>query len=200
MPANLRNIFQTNVGTCRYFHYLCRKRITMVDLTEEKDRIKTFVSYDSKLITMPVKVADRAELHAEVVADALLDTGSMVTVMSRRLAAALSLELEEGETMSGVGHDLQTKIALALAFPGNGDWYTFIRPRVIPNIYLGIDLIIGLDVLRRGDLMMKHQDNGTEVTFVFDERYFVNVRRDTVAEAYKKYQNVCAKFLIKDFL
>jgi predicted aspartyl protease len=172
----------------------------MVDLTEEKDRIKTFVSYDSKLITMPVKVADRAELHAEVVADALLDTGSMVTVMSRRLAAALSLELEEGETMSGVGHDLQTKIALALAFPGNGDWYTFIRPRVIPNIYLGIDLIIGLDVLRRGDLMMKHQDNGTEVTFVFDERYFVNVRRDTVAEAYKKYQNVCAKFLIKDFL
>lgn len=109
----------------------------MVDLTEEKDRIKTFVSYDSKLITMPVKVADRAELHAEVVADALLDTGSMVTVMSRRLAAALSLELEEGEIMSGVGHDLQTKIALALAFPGNGDWYTFIRPRVIPNIYLG---------------------------------------------------------------
>lgn len=64
MPANLRNIFQTNVGTCRYFHYLCRKR----------------------------------------------------------------------------------------------------------------------------------------ETFVFDERYFVNVRRDTVAEAYKKYQNVCAKFLIKDFL
>ena len=34
----------------------------------------------------------------------------------------------------------------------------------------------------------------------FVKRYFVNVRHDTVAEAYRKYQEVCAKFLSKDFL
>lgn len=169
----------------------------MVNIEKKDDRIKVAFAFDDGLLKIPVCVSDRMLEAHEVVADAIFDTGAQFSVMSRRMADLLRLELHQDCVMSGVGHSIQVHSALAVAFPGCADWYTFIKPKVIDNIALGVDFIIGMDIIRRGELSLRPANEGLLLEFVFDQRYFVNASKDSVNTAYDKYQAVFATFLAK---
>ncbi len=158
----------------------------MTDTTKQDDRVKIFIPDGENRILTPVKICKpglNLFFNEGLVVTALWDTGAQSSAITANIASWLHLELEAGGWSIGVFRKERTKRALALAFPGNSDWYTIARPAVFPKMPKGVDFIIGMDIIMSGDFLMKHTTEGTLLEFIFDQERFINIKKDTLAEA-----------------
>lgn len=155
-----------------------------IDLTRQQDRIKFLVPQGSKYIVSPLRLSNH-EAGASAVVNAVWDTGATRSAVSPNMTDYLNLEKRGGGFTTGIGGRVEVRLALALAFPGNADWYTIVNP-IVSQLPASIDFLIGLDIITLGDFSLKHGDNGTLLEFVFDQEYFVNINTDSVKSALEK--------------
>lgn len=155
-----------------------------LDLTRQQDRIKFLVPQGSKYIITPLRLSNH-ESGASAVVNAVWDTGVTRSVVSSNIANYLNLEKRGGGFTIGIGGRVEVRLALALAFPGNADWYT-IANSIVSQLPASIDFLIGLDIITLGDFCLKHAESGTLLEFVFDQEYFVNINTDSVKTAMEK--------------
>lgn len=155
-----------------------------LDLTRQQDRIKYLVPQGSKYIITPLQLSNH-ESGASAVVNAVWDTGATRSAVSTSIADYLNLEKRGKGYTTGIGGKVGVWLALALAFPGNADWYTIANP-IVAQLPASIDFLIGLDIITLGDFSLKHRDNGTLLEFIFDQEYFVNINTDSVKTAMEK--------------
>lgn len=167
-----------------------------IDLTRQKDRIKFLIPQGSKYIVSPLRLSNH-ESGASAVVNAVWDTGATRSAVSPNMAGYLNLEKRGNGFTTGVGGKIGVRLALALAFPGNADWYIVANP-IVAQLPASIDFLIGLDIITLGDFSLKHDENGTLLEFVFDQEYFVNINKDTVNDAFSKINRTGEH--LKDFL
>lgn len=153
-----------------------------IDLTRQQDRIKFLVPQGSKYIVSPLRLSNH-ETGASAVVNAVWDTGATRSAVSPNMADYLNMEKRGGGFTTGIGG--RVEVRLALAFPGNADWYTIANP-IVSQLPASIDFLIGLDIITLGDFSMKHGDNGILFEFVFGQEYFVNINTDSVKSALEK--------------
>ncbi len=155
-----------------------------IDLTRQQDRIKFLIPRGSKYIVSPLRLSNH-ESGVSAVVNAVWDTVATRSAVSPNMADCLNLEKRGGGFTTGVGGKVGVRLALALAFPGNADWYTIANP-IVAQLPASIDFLIGLDIITLGDFILKHDENGTLLEFVFDQEYFVNINTDSVKAALEK--------------
>ena len=153
-----------------------------LDLTRQQDRIKFLVPQGSKYIVSPLRLSNH-ETGASAVVNAVWDTGATRSAVSPNIANYLNLKKRGGGFTIGIGG--RVEVRLALAFPGNADWYTIANP-IVSQLHASIDFLIGLDIITMGDFSLKHVESGTLLEFVFDQEYFVNINTDSVKTAMEK--------------
>lgn len=168
----------------------------MTNLVKEEDKVKIFIPDGENRICTPIKICKpgfNLFSNEGLEVTALWDTGAQSSAITANIAGWLRLELEEGGWSIGAFKKVRTKRAVALAFQGNSDWYTMVRPSVFPKMQKGIDFIIGMDIIMSGDFLLRKTDEGSLLEFVFNPEYFINIKKDTVAEASRKRKAMEAK-------
>lgn len=171
--------------------YLCginKHHTVMTDLTKEDDRVKLFLPDGNDLLKMPIRIENQYQEEGLVV-DSVWDTGAQFSVMSASLADKLKINRRPGGLMDGVGQTVVSEVACAIAFPGNMDWYTYVHPRVVPKIAIGVDFIIGLDIITMGDFSLTRTREGLLMEFVFNEDYFIR-EGDDVNKKWRTYNTI----------
>ena len=167
----------------------------MTDLTSEKDRLKFFFPDGCGLLKTPARIENQYQ-EKGIVLDAMWDTGAQFSVMSERLADCLGISRRPAGLMDGVGQTMPSEMGCAIAFPGNNEWYTYIHPRIVPKISVGVEFIIGLDIITMGDFSLTRTREGTLMEFVFNRDYFIHTGDDTNSKwrAYQTIYNLIRKF------
>lgn len=167
----------------------------MTDISKEDDRCKFLFPKGNGLLKTPMRVENqRHEKGLDVTA--IWDTGAQFSVMTRTLAEALQIATRPAGVMDGVSQSMVAELGCAIAFPGNMDWYTYAHPRVVPKIAVGVDFIIGMDIITTGDLSLHHTEEGMLMEFVFNEDYFIRKGEETEKKwkAYQTIYNLIMKF------
>ena len=118
------------------------------------------VQYDGLVDRLPSETVIEGPGGNTFKARAVWDTGAMKTVITPGAAAALSLSPVDSITVNGITNVSQASIVIISVILPN-------RIR-IDNIYAavcdmrqGIDLLIGMDIIKKGDLVIA---NGSEKT------------------------------------
>ncbi len=160
----------------------------MTDLTKQKDRLKFLFPQGNGLLVTPMRVENQyGEKGVEL--NALWDTGAPFSVMSRSLADSLEITTRPAGLMDGVNQTIVSELGCAIAFPGNMDWYTYAHPRVLDRISLGVDFIIGMDIITMGDFSLKHTTEGILLEFLFNEDYFIRTDGE-IKKKWKAYHTI----------
>lgn len=144
----------------------------MTNLSKEHDRCKFLFPKGSGLLKTPVGIEN---LYGEkkLVLDAVWDTGAQFSVMTRSLAEMLEIKTRPAGLMDGAGQAVVPELGCAIAFRGNTDWYTYVLPRVVDRLAIGVDFIIGMDIISKGDFSIRQTNEGMLMEFVFNEDYFI---------------------------
>lgn len=167
----------------------------MTDISLEKDRCKFLFPKGNGLLKTPMRIENQQhEKGMEITA--IWDTGAQFSVMTRQLAEAMEIATRPAGVMDGVSQSMVVELGCAIAFPGNLDWYTYAHPRVVERIAIGVDFIIGMDIISMGDLSLRHTAEGTLMEFVFNEDYFIRKGGDDrkAWHAYQTIYNLIMKF------
>jgi len=132
------------------------------------------VSYDkpvNKLITsvgiLPLLTVDKTLSSVSLDVKALWDTGATVTCIKPALFERLKLRLFNltgHTTLSGLGGDVTAKVTLVSLFltPGLAIEY---RPVYVANFPGDADILIGMDIIGKGDFAVCNADNKTSFSF-----------------------------------
>ncbi len=97
---------------------------------------------------------------------ALWDTGAELTMIASCVAETLKLDtLPFGEIQTPIGSE-GVKMGAVLVFPGNVRQFVPVITGVMGGAYRKYDCIIGMNIIRRGDLSLRH--DGDELVFRFD--------------------------------
>jgi len=117
-----------------------------------------------KIVT-PVRVED-IEGRRFFEGTALWDTGAACTCIAKCVADALKLDtLPFGQMVTPIGVK-PCDVGAILVFPGNVRRFIPMHTMVMEGAQRECDVIIGMDVIRRGDVSLYH--DGEELVFRFD--------------------------------
>ena len=140
---------------------------------EEKDNSKITVRLPlwAGRITTPVKVTDLSRQRSFDGGKALWDTGSQVSIISEDIAKACHLKTVSDGEGQGITGKAKLKLGVVLIFPGDVRKFIPISADVIDLKDHDIDVILGMDIIGRGDFSILRKDGYLEMTFVFGEDF-----------------------------
>lgn len=125
---------------------------------------------DVKKIVTPVRI-ENMEGSRYFEGDALWDTGSEITTIASCVADALRLDTLPGGQVQTPAGDFGVYVGAVLVFPGNVKRFVSVITGVMGGAYRKHDCIIGMDIIRRGDLMLRHEGNELVFRFDFGEKF-----------------------------
>lgn len=160
----------------------------MTNLSKEHDRCKFLFPKGNGLLKTPVRIENQYQERG-LELDAIWDTGAQFSVMTRSLAETLEIKTRPAGLMDGVSQTVVSELGCAIAFPGNTDWYTYAHPRVVERLAIGVDFIIGMDIISMGDFSIRQTNEGMLMEFVFNGDYFIRKGADE-RKAWHTYQTI----------
>ena len=120
---------------------------------------------DVTMIVTPVRIEDVGGTRF-FEGEALWDTGSQRTVIAECVAKTLKLDTLPFGRMDTPAGETNVQMGAVLVFPGNVKRFVPVITGVMGGAYRKHDCIIGMDVIRRGDLTLRH--DGEMLVFRFD--------------------------------
>ena len=138
-----------------------------------------------RAIVTPVKIRNVFN-NRETVVDAVWDTGATYSAVTKRVVDELDLpEMARGVT-NGISGKVIGLTRIALTFPGNKRYATWAEMNEIMELPDNYDVLLGLDVISRGDLHLTHEQDGVWFEFVFDTTKFIDMEDDDPQEVIRK--------------
>lgn len=136
-------------------------------------------------IVTPVKIRNIFNEREKVV-NAVWDTGATFSAVTKRVVDELDLfEMAKGVT-NGIAGAVIGSTRMALTFPGNRKYATWAEMNEMLELPGDFDVLLGLDVISRGDLHLTHERDGMWFEFVFDTTKFINMVDDNPQEVIRK--------------
>lgn len=136
-------------------------------------------------IVTPVKLRNVFN-EREIVVDAVWDTGATFSAVTKRVVDELDLfEMAKGVT-SGINGDVIGLTRIALTFPGNMKYATWAEMNELRELPGPFDVLLGLDVISKGNMHLTHDKDGYWFEFVFDTSKFINLEDDSPEVVIKK--------------
>ena len=115
-----------------------------------------------ELLTLPVYVKSKDGYRMFT---AMLDTGAETSAISNRIKNLLDLEVSDSVEIRGV-HGVQLCSVITTDISCDSNVWLLERKMVVCNSgHKYIDVIIGLDIIRAGELNLKKVDNKLELIF-----------------------------------
>ena len=97
------------------------------------------------------------------------DTGAEITTVPSCVAETLRLDTLPGGLMQTPTGDTPANVGAVLVFPGNVKRFVPVVTAVLGGANRKFDCIIGMDVIRQGDMMLLH--DGEELVSVARQKY-----------------------------
>ena len=136
-------------------------------------------------IVTPVKIKNVLNGREKVV-NAVWDTGATYSAATKRVVDELDLfEMAKGVT-NGIAGTVIGSTRMALTFPGNRKYATWAEMNEVLELPGDFDVLLGLDVISRGDLHLTQEQDGLWFEFVFDTKKFINMEDDGPQEVIRK--------------
>lgn len=136
-------------------------------------------------IVTPVKIMNVANERSAVVR-AAWDTGATFSTLTRRVIDELCLDPISPCITEGVNGLMAGTTRIALTFPGNTRFVTWAEMSEAQQLPGGLDALIGLDIICRGDLHLAHEDDGLWFEFVFRPEFFIDFESDDTLTVMRK--------------
>ena len=128
-------------------------------------------------VVTPVKLLNITN-ERSVVVMAIWDTGSTYSSVTQRVIDELGLESFSPCITNGVGGAVTGMTRIILTFPGNSRFCTWVEMSEVIQLANRADVLLGLDVISRGDLHLTHERDGLWFEFVFDPSSFIDTQND----------------------
>ena len=137
----------------------------------EKDVFtQTFPIWADRLVS-PVRVSDLAR-NRQFEGRMLWDTGAQMSVISKCVAEACRLKtIPAGTTGTLMSAQEQAWLGVVLVFPGDIRKFVPLRSVVMDDLHTDVDVILGMDVIGRGDFSLKRAGEALQLKFVFGEDF-----------------------------
>ena len=137
-------------------------------------RARTYLSasFDAHRPITPVRIIN-PETKREVVVPALWDTGADTSVILKGTADFLGLHRSEKEgTALTLGGKATGKATAAIALPGDFGKAILVYPFEVESLTLGIDFVIGMDIIAQGDLTILTRGGKLTILYTFGKKFF----------------------------
>lgn len=132
--------------------------------------IQRFPEWSGRIVT-PVRVTDIGREHS-FEGSALWDTGAEGSVMSRCVAEACRLQdFVSGASIRDMTEEKNAVVGVVLVFPGDVRKFVPLHVAVLDDLNRDVDVIIGMDLICRGDFSLTRKDGMLEMRFVFGEKF-----------------------------
>ena len=102
---------------------------------------------------------------------AMWDTGAEITTVPSCVAETLRLDTLPGGLMQTPTGDTPANVGAVLVFPGNVKRFVPVVTAVLGGANRKFDCIIGMDVIRQGDMMLLHDGEELVFRFNFGEKF-----------------------------
>ena len=146
---------------------LCGKISAMGKIVEF---VHTFPEWAGRIIT-PVHVTDLAREYS-FDGKAMWDTSSEISVISDCVAKACRLQdFLLGNKIKDMTEEKEVKLGVVLMFPGGVQKYVPLSVAVLDGMNRDVDVILGMDLIGRGDFSLTRQGEALQMKFVFGERF-----------------------------
>ena len=144
-------------------------------------------------IVTPVKIMNIFNEREKVV-DAVWDTGATFSAVTKRVVDELDLPVMYNGETKGITGTVIGVTRMALTFPGNKRYATWTEMNELNDLPGRYDVLIGLDVIRRGDMHLTHEQDGVWFEFVFDTTRFIDFEGDNPQEVIRKLMTGLEEF------
>ena len=135
---------------------------------------QAFPEWTGRIVT-PVRISDLGGEHT-FEGKALWDTGAEVSVISECVAKACRLQdLLTGDQVRDLTETKEVKTGVVLVFPGNVRKFVPLGVAVMGDLNRDVDIILGMDLIGRGDFSLIRKEGMLYMRFVFGEK-FVNAK------------------------
>ncbi len=125
---------------------------------------------NTRRIVTPVRVLNIAS-GGEKVVSGLWDTGAEVSAVSRRLCCELNFPVNQQLVVNGFAGKMETKAVIAMTFPGDDEYAVVVQAVEAECIYEGIDFVIGMDIIEKGEFSLSREDGNLMLTFKFGDLF-----------------------------
>ncbi len=125
---------------------------------------------NTRRIVTPVRVLNIASGREEVVSG-LWDTGAEVSAVSRSLCGELDFPVNKQMVVNGFAGKVETKAVMAMTFPGDDEYAVVVQAVEAECIYEGIDFVIGMDIIEKGEFSLSREDGDLMLMFKFGELF-----------------------------
>lgn len=132
--------------------------------------VHNFPEWAGRIVT-PVHVTD---IGGEYSFDgkALWDTGSEISVISDCVAKACRLQdFLLGNKIQDMTEAKDVKLGVVLMFPGGIRKYVPLSVAVLDKMNRDVDVILGMDLIGRGDFSLTRKGEALQMKFVFGEQF-----------------------------
>ncbi len=103
---------------------------------------------------------------------ALWDTGATKTVISKQVINDLQIQPIGEELTHGVSHSEKSKIYIVnICLPCN---IIFPNVKVVGGVLDGYDVLIGMDIISKGDFAITHKDKKTKFSFQYPSTHDID--------------------------
>lgn len=134
-------------------------------MEEKVAYIEQRVGANAEAIVIPVRIENIGSTrHFE--GSALWDTGAARTTIAQCVADTLQLDTLPFGLMNTPAGSVPCNVGAVLVFPGNVKRFVPVATSVMNGARRACDVIIGMDVIRRGDMILRHE--GDSLIFRFD--------------------------------
>ena len=132
--------------------------------------VQTFPEWTGRIIT-PVHVTDLGGEYS-FEGKAMWDTGSEISVISDCVARACRLQdFLTGNKLRDMTEEKDVKLGVVLMFPGGVRKYVPLSVAVLDDMNRDVDVILGMDLIARGDFSLKRKGEALQMKFVFGEQF-----------------------------
>lgn len=122
-------------------------------------------------LTSPVKVSDFSGEHS-FQGKLLWDTGAEISVISKCVAEACRIDTIPAGTMRSLVYEpSEMRYGVVLMFPGDIRKFVPMQAAVLNEMYTDIDVILGMDVIGRGDFALIRKEGMLELRFAFGKDF-----------------------------
>lgn len=140
---------------------------------EEKSFTYTKFLDNPTLVVTPIRLINTVS-QSEVIINAVWDTGTQTSVISRHISHTLNLPhlKRPKKDLQGISGIISSRAVLSIAMPGDVAWATIVEADEVEQIPKGYAFIIGMDIISRGVFTLAMVGGRMQLSFTFGPKFF----------------------------